>query len=594
MWLVFALVGCDPGGGDPSQTSAVMARTDRLVLQVTDVERGGLVGFRLQGAEPNAPVQIVSGEPGAGNCPAALGGACWGVVQPTPIAVGTTEDDGSAFFTVKGDRRARIGDVWGFQAWIDGATDEMSAVVQREVLARGAATPPAGGNVLIVVFDDLGTEKLAMYEGVDAPATPTLDALADEGVRFDNAYARPSCVPSRATILTGRFGRRHGVGMNWRPSDSWELGSEQITLAEIVDYTPYLRFSTSFVGKWHLGSRSGPSGLDHPKRQGWDYVAGSFENIEDYFRWRKLLDDGSEVDTTTYATTDTANEAIARIAAMPEPWLLVVSFNAPHAPLHAPPVDLVPTPSRGSYKATKDMIAAADTELGRILASMTADVRDRTHIFAISDNGSDGDELPMSVARRGKGTLFDPGVRIPLIAAGPSIGAPGTTSDAFVDAADLWATVAALAGVELDRIPPAANDDTTYRIDGMSLLPLLADPSAEWGRDRLVGELFGPPGPGPYPELNRQMVRTATHKLIVDHVSGKEMFFEYSDGDEGEDRIPCGLTPEQEEVRATMRARIDEHNATTTYDAVPPEVSDTGWLAGYPLGRDTALPRCPP
>jgi arylsulfatase A-like enzyme len=128
--------------------------------------------------------------------------------------------------------------------------------------ACGRPEPPAlvtpegrPPNVLIVLLDDVGTDKIGAYAEHPRPAhTPNLDALAAEGVLFRNAWATPQCSPSRAALLTGRYGRRSGVGRTVQAYESsYELPPDELTLPEMLRGAPDA-WDSSEVGKWHLAT----------------------------------------------------------------------------------------------------------------------------------------------------------------------------------------------------------------------------------------------------------------------------------------------------------------------------------------------------
>ena len=128
-----------------------------------------------------------------------------------------------------------------------------AAVVDCAQLTAVDAEAAIGGNILLILSDDIGIDKTAAYSAHPDPArTPNLEELACAGVRFDNAYANPVCSPSRAALLTGRHGSRTGIGrwINTR-DDTFDLVAAEVTIAEMLaesvqDYT------AAAVGKWHL------------------------------------------------------------------------------------------------------------------------------------------------------------------------------------------------------------------------------------------------------------------------------------------------------------------------------------------------------
>ncbi len=397
-----------------------------------------------------------------------------------------------------------------------------------ENCGRSACREPGapGGNILVLVLDDVGTDKLGASPW--APRTPNIDALAARGVRFRNAYAAPSCSPSRAAMLTGRHPRRYGLGGRIRSrSEPYELPLSELTLPEMLERSP-IRYQNAALGKWHLSSHRSPSGLSHPLDSGFSWFAGSVANLQvtdtpgvrgSYFRWQKNTN-GSRAFTETYATTDTVDDAIARIEAMNPPWFLWVGFNAAHTPLHTPPGELTgdarPTTNRGRFDAA---ITALDSEVGRLLAAVDPVVLADTTILLVGDNGTPGDLATPGVAadpggrahRSGKGSLSEAGIRVPLIVAGPHVRQPGTPSDALVHVVDIFATAAELAGVDLGALRDQRG--RPLPIDGQSLLRYARNPGAASRRSVLYQDRFAPNGPGPY-QSDARMVRDGRYKLL--------------------------------------------------------------------------------
>lgn len=367
------------------------------------------------------------------------------------------------------------------------------------------ADPPRA-NVVVIVADDLGTDKVAAYaEHPAPPRTPRLDALAAEGVLFRNAYTYPSCSPSRAAMLTGRHPRHYGI-VHWiRPwSDHWQLDERAYTVPDLLDERD--SWHTSFAGKWHLADFNEPDVALHPTNHGWDWYAGSLANLTNsiqttdrfkgYEFWEKVRDGGLSW-TETYPTTDTVDDAIARLSVMPEPWVLWVSLNAPHEPEHEPPAELIT--EFDTINPVNSAIEAMDHEVGRLLDALPDD----TAVVFIGDNGTAGRAVtePWD-AEKAKTTVFEGGVNVPLIVAGPWVRKPGESA-ALVHATDLFATLGDNAGVD-----PAVLPDP---IDGQSWLPLLDDLKAP-GRDVAIAAYELSNGPGPW--RGCAMAREERYKVI--------------------------------------------------------------------------------
>ena len=428
-------------------------------------------------------------------------------------------------------------------------------------LASCVSTPGDGENVLVVVLDDVGVDKLQFYDEPDARAvTPTLDSLARESIVFRHAYAYPTCSPGRAAMLTGRHTRRYGLGRYLDVdggSDYPALPLEEVLLPEYLQEAP-VPWHTSYVGKWHLTEDVGRRAQQNPRDQGFDWFAGTLANLGgesggDYFSWRKTDRRGQRM-VSTYATTDTIDDAIDRMRRMPSPWLLVVSPNAPHRPLHEPSAALVNTPL-GASPSGPDlfdaMLEALDTELGRLIASMNASVRARTTIIVASENGTPQGALrPPARMERHKDTAFEAGVRVPFMVLGPHVADPGTRSDALVHVVDIVPTVLELAGVPAPSVP----------LDGHSMLPLLEGTGDSWSRTHLFAEAFTPNGPGPYDRLD-STIRDHDFKLKV--TDGSRELYRLGDQlDEGPDLLAgvgeAGLLGDEQVALAELQQAFDE------------------------------------
>ncbi len=372
-------------------------------------------------------------------------------------------------------------------------------------------------NIVLIVLDDVGLDNIGAYCSVapelQPPCTPNLDGLAARGMLFRQAYASPLCSPTRAMILTGRYGFRTGIGglVDFAGGEPGLSAARERTLPEVLT-----GYDSSLVGKWHLADPHF-DGLQHPLESGFRYYAGSMFNLTippvdfgegaldcspggkgetDYYHWVKTCDPWGkgvleQTCSRTYATSDTTDEAIARARAMQPPWFLEVAYNAAHQPFQAPPAELVPPGACAfQYGRIEDptmsenadaMIEALDHELGRLLAEIRR-VDPGAYVLLISDNGTDEyavdeGEIGCFDREHAKGTLYQAGIRVPLIIAGPDV-APGAC-DELVSAVDLFATITELAQV---RAPTE---------DSVSLVPYLHGARKPL-RDTIYTELFRP------------------------------------------------------------------------------------------------------
>ncbi len=572
-----------------------------MFLNVTDIAPDADVHVRVVGAVANSTLRLFVGAPGGSSCAQTVP-VCVEMSNPRLVGQVRANGSGEASFTVHAPANTAIGTDLVLQA-VGRAPDSTWFTSDPFQTAVGFATspPPPGGNVLVVVLDDVGVDAVGAYDPTIGAATPTIDGLAADGMRFDNAWAMPICAPTRAALMTGRYPRRTGYGTNAVPPDALnELGREQVTLAELVEASPWLDYQTALVGKWHLSTEDSVSGRLGPKYQGFDVFLGTSGNIDPsfwipghlvpidagYYHWQRIADDGRLSEETTYSTTKIVDDALTVIGGLTEPWLVVVSFHAAHSPWEPAPEALH---TRGPLTATspiselqRAMVESVDTELGRLLGSLPPTTLDATTVVVMGDNGTKQEAIvPPYNPNRGKREVYDGGVRVPFVVKGPGVVA-GAVSTSLVSVVDVFPTVAELAGVGVERLPGVVDRQAPLTIDGQSLLPVLADPTTPV-HDVLYAERFAPGGAGPY-DYDRRAVRDERYKLVYDAIDGREQLFEYVPGaiDEGPDLLACGgtLTAEQEAARLRLRARMEGLVAEMPFDASPYLPDPTGWQIG--------------
>ena len=307
-------------------------------------------------------------------------------------------------------------------------------------------------NILLVISDDLGLDASSGYQvGTDLPVTPTLDALAANGLIFDNAWSSPLCSPTRATILTGRYGIRTRV---LAPSD--QISLMETSLQSFIDTNVPDTYSHAVIGKWHL---AGPDngGNDNPNLMGISHYAGLLRGgVQDYFDW-EMVENGRESRSNVYTTTAFVDLAIDWIAEQEEPWFTWLAFNAPHTPFHLPPLELhdrddlspdeqdISRDPRPYYLAA---IEAMDRELGRLLGSFSDDTRANTIIIYMGDNGTPRRVVQGHGRLHAKGSVYEGGVAVPMIISGRGVTRAGERENALVSSVDLFATIADLAGTD--------------------------------------------------------------------------------------------------------------------------------------------------
>ena len=278
-------------------------------------------------------------------------------------------------------------------------------------------------NIVVILADDLGYGDLG-FTGSKEIKTPNIDALANNGVSFKNAYVtHPYCGPSRVGLLTGRYQARFGMENNvsYMPQDKYMgLPLSEKTLANRLQDVGY---HTSVFGKWHLG------GAPHfqPNKRGFDFFFGMLGGGHDYWPTldkNKLFynDKKPEEIRATYLTDWFTIEAIDFISAKAnnDPWFLYLSYNTPHSPMQAKSSDLekfkhIKHKTRRIYCAMQHCM---DENIGKIVASLKKQNQlDNTLIVFISDNGGSVEvSNAVNAPLRGtKGTFLEGGIRVPTI-----------------------------------------------------------------------------------------------------------------------------------------------------------------------------------
>jgi arylsulfatase A len=326
--------------------------------------------------------------------------------------------------------------------------------------ARPPARPP---NVVVIVADDLGWGDLSVY-GHPTIRTPRLDAMAREGIRLTSFYvASPSCSPSRAALLTGRYPIRTGVNHALGPDERVGLPPTEVTVAEMLKAGGY---RTALVGKWHLGTQPGML----PTDQGFERYFGLLYSNDMIRPWvetdRPLeLYRGSTpiehlVDQSTLTERYT-EEAVAFIRESEgRPFFLYVAHSMPHVPLSVSP-RFAGQSSGGLYG---DVVESLDWSTGRILDTLREEGLDgRTLVVFTSDNGPwiampdrmfSGDRIRRWDAgsagplRGSKATTYEGGVRVPFVARWPGRIPADRVSQDLVTSLDLLPTILRFAGVD--------------------------------------------------------------------------------------------------------------------------------------------------
>lgn len=451
-----------------------------------------------------------------------------------------------------------------------------------------ASTRPL--NIVVIVIDDLGWRDLGCY-GSDLYETPHVDRLARQGMRFTNAYSACTvCSPSRAALLTGKYPARLHV-TDWIPGHerpdarlkipewSKRLALEETTLAELLAPAGY---TSGHVGKWHLGPRGfwpteqgfavniAGCDLGQPPSYYWPYTRGG----------RRLPTlDPTPATEGQYLTDLLADEAVTLIQRWKSrPFFLYLATYQVHTPLepketyvgrYAPRIRPGMQHTNPRYAA---MVQSMDELVGKVLDALEAlGLAQNTVVFFTSDNGGlshlygvkrgPTDNSPL---RLGKGSSYEGGVRVPLIVRWPGVTPAGSVCHEPVMGIDIFPTVAEAVGRPpihpASQTTPQGKDSPTPpsvpraepgdgRVDGVSLVPVLRDPTARLAREALFWHYphYHPGGATPY-----GAVRAGAWKLIEFYEDMHVELYNLAD-DVGEQHNLAGARPE---IAAALRDRL--------------------------------------
>lgn len=421
------------------------------------------------------------------------------------------------------------------------------ALIALSVLPAAAQTAPGKPNVLLIIADDMGLDASRCYNvGNDQAQMPVLETLCGQGMVFDSAYAAPTCSPTRATIMTGKYGFRTGVGAAITQKGGAGLSVNETSLFDVLSGNGY---AGAVIGKWHLAGAE--DGLDHPAQLGVTNYYGTYKGaVRDYSHWDGV-ENGKLIEVDGYATTVFTDRAIGWIAAQQKPWFLWQAYNAPHAPFHLPPADLHSATGlvddageirRDPLPYYNAMLEAMDTEIGRLLASMPANVRANTVVVFIGDNGTPGKVAGGFYGARGaKGGIFEGGTHVPLIVQGPGVTAG--RSDALVNSTDLFATIAALSG---------AHPQTP---DAVDLAPALGGGAT--ARQHVYIEHFSESPPAG-PDVYGWAIRDARYKLVAVQDMPQMLFDLDADPLEQTDLLSGDVSSEAKAAAAELQAAYEQ------------------------------------
>ena len=358
----------------------------------------------------------------------------------------------------------------------------------------------AGGtspNIILVMTDDQGYGQMGAH-GHPWLRTPNLDSLHVQSTRFTRFHVSPTCSPTRAALLTGRYPFQNGITHTILERERMTL--QATTVAQLLKKQGY---RTGIFGKWHLGDE-----LEYqPENRGFDEVfihgAGGIGQAypgscadapgNSYFD-PALRHNGSFVKTSGFCTDIFFTQAMGWMkqqSQTEQPFFAYITTNAPHGPFIAPPSNTKRFTDRG-FKPNQagfyGMIENIDENMGRLIANLDQwKLAENTLLIFMSDNGTTGggpgngvvghrdDGSPMMFYNAGmkgmKGSVYEGGTRVPFLLRWPGEFPAGLEIDTLAGHIDILPTLVDIAG---GTVP------SDLGVEGRSLLPLIQDPNAVW------------------------------------------------------------------------------------------------------------------
>jgi arylsulfatase A-like enzyme len=381
------------------------------------------------------------------------------------------------------------------------------------ITALAAAQTPPGAvrpNVVLIITDDVGYGDIGSYGAPDI-RTPNIDRLAKEGVKLTDFYAAPTCTPTRAALMTGRYQQRVRLEqpLPSAPADGQGLAATGRSLPQLLKNAGY---ATALYGKWHLGYRP----EFQPNAHGFDQFFGFLSGFIDYYQHtggdgkHDLYENGEPVHVAGYMTDLITDRSVAFIEKRAtQPFFLEVAYNAAHWPFQVPDKPSVapgnarfvqptedPTSTRQEYAA---ILERADQGVGKIMDALKRHgVERNTLVIFTNDNGGEWLSRNAPLFHR-KTTVWEGGIRVPAIVRWPGRLPAGRVSSQVGITMDLTATILGAADAQ---IPADA------RLEGINLLPILE------GRSPIVERtLF-------FRVPRQRAVRMGDWKLLADSAGG--------------------------------------------------------------------------
>lgn len=408
---------------------------------------------------------------------------------------------------------------------------------------EGSTVPISSGsspNILFIIADDMGKDATNGFsEGSIKPKTPTIDNIKNAGLSFTNFWVAPTCSPTRAATITGKYGYRTGV--KWAGD---VLSNSETVLQKYINQQTGNKYATAVVGKWHL---AGANNSFNPESFGIDYYAGMLTGTaQSYYNW-SLTENGVSKIETQYITEKFTDLAIDWVKQQEKPWFLWLAYTAPHTPFHAPPTQMHSQGNLPTYTTSSDpmpyymaAIEAMDYQIARLLSELTAEQRANTIILFIGDNGTPNQvaQAPYS-SRTVKGTLYEGGINCPLFVAGNGVSRIGTDTN-LINTTDLFATIAELAGSNTAEV----NDSKSFK-------SLLSSTTSSTTRQYIYSEMNDGTS-------DIWTLRNQKYKIIANASRSIEMYNLITDPYENTNLLSSSLSTEENTAKTELETKLRE------------------------------------
>ena len=425
------------------------------------------------------------------------------------------------------------------------------AIAPTFALAEEGVGATARPNVVLVMTDDQGYGDLGCH-GNQIVKTPTLDRLYAESIRLTNFHVDPTCSPTRAALLTGRYSCRTGV---WHTIMGRSLlRRDEVTAADVLSAAGYL---TGIFGKWHLGDNYPFRAMDRGFQESLVHGDGALGTTPDH--WGNtyfspvLVHNGRLLRTEGYCTDVLFTWAITFIEANRQrPFFVYIPTNVPHSPYQVADKYSKPYLAKGvpaTQAAFYGMITNFDENLGRLLGTLEQlGLEENTIVIFMTDNGTSGAGFNQQMRGR-KGSEYDGGHRVPCFIRWPAQLEGGRDIDRLTAHIDVLPTLLDLCNVPRPR---------GLQFDGMSLRPLLRTRGEAWPRRTLFVQSHRIEAPEPW---RKSAVMTDRFRLV----NGEELYDVRQDPGqttniaEGNRGVVTILRQSYKEWYADVSGRFDEY-----------------------------------